>query len=389
MEKQRQKNQKHIEQEVPPLPNQDTIFQGFVPPVDDYFRMPNEWINICAGINSLAELKIVQYVLRHTWGYQDYDGVRKLTLDEFMHGRKRRDGTRIDKGTGLSDRGVKDGIALAIEHGYLICEIDDRDRARIKKSYGIKMISELTDRKILPPKQKSDRKNSPIPDGKNLPTGRKNSPINKEESSYRSEKDTIERHYRKTGEKDSASLQNSTVSPIEDFSPPSSPSDFSSSRSDPPEQETARKKEDPVPIEKPSTLPEMYQIYNDVAHDLRIATSDYNFLSPDHDQAMSSLMRQGATRSKLHQVMKHLLADPDTYFRSNMRPKLVADNYGTRLGLLSSLPRRRMDDTLERLREEQSRWAKEDTPENRQANVELYRQLRRKGTYGENTTTKC
>jgi hypothetical protein len=177
-------------------------FQGFVPPVDDYFRMPNEWINICADINSLAELKVVQYVLRHTWGYQDYDGVRKLTLDEFMRGRKRRDGTRIDKGTGLSDRGVKDGIALAVKHGYLVYEIDNRDKARIKKSYGIRMISELPDRKNLPPKPKSDRKNSPIPDrknspipdGKNLPADRKNSPSKKEESSQRSEKDTIEKH---------------------------------------------------------------------------------------------------------------------------------------------------------------------------------------------------
>ncbi len=29
-------------------------FEGFVPPVDDYFRMPNEWINICSEIDSLA-----------------------------------------------------------------------------------------------------------------------------------------------------------------------------------------------------------------------------------------------------------------------------------------------------------------------------------------------
>lgn len=189
------------------------IFQGFVPPVDDYFRMPNEWINICAEIKSLAELKIVQYVLRHTWGYQDYDGVRKLTLDEFMHGRKRRDGTRIDKGTGLSDRGVKDGIALAMEHGYLICEVDDKDKARIKKSYGIKMISELPDRKNLPPKKNSDRKNSPILDRKILPADRKNSPIEREESSQRSEKDTKEKYLQKNIEKDSKNVPSHSSTP--------------------------------------------------------------------------------------------------------------------------------------------------------------------------------
>src|SRR5260370_41694845 len=128
--------------------SEEEKFGGFVPPVSNYFRMPNEWINICARIKSLAELKIVQYVLRHTWGFQEYDGTTKtITTDEFMHGRKRKDGTRIDEGTGLSDRGVKDGISLAIEHGYLVCEVDDHDKARIKKSYGLKIFSEESDRK--------------------------------------------------------------------------------------------------------------------------------------------------------------------------------------------------------------------------------------------------
>lgn len=168
-------------------------FGGFVPPVSNYFRMPNEWINICAEIKSLSELKVVQYVLRHTWGFQEYDGTaKKITTDEFMHGRKDRHGNRIDNGTGLSDRGVKDGVSLAIEHGYLVCEVDDHDKARIKKFYGLKMFSEVP-----------DRKNAPIPDRKNAPIGRKNAPIDKEESSHRSEKETKEINLKKESKKDS------------------------------------------------------------------------------------------------------------------------------------------------------------------------------------------
>src|SRR5438034_10658310 len=111
-------------------------FGGFTPPVSNYFRMPNEWINISAKINNLAELKVVEYVLRHTWGYQEYDGKPKpITVDEFMHGRKDRNGKRIDDGTGLSKPSVIQGLKHAIEHGYLICEIDDADKARISKSY--------------------------------------------------------------------------------------------------------------------------------------------------------------------------------------------------------------------------------------------------------------
>jgi hypothetical protein len=282
-------------------------FQGFVPPVDDYFRMPNEWINICAEIKSLAELKIVQYVLRHTWGYQDYDGVRKLTLDEFMYGRKRRDGTRIDKGTGLSDRGVKDGIALAMEHGYLICEVDDKDRARIKKSYGIKMISELPDRKILPPDKKSDRKNSPIPDRKILPPDRKNSPIKQEESSQRSEKETKERNLKKDREKDSVT-STSTQKP----QPPSqldasSPSLSQKSKID-------------------------YSLFDRLCHEKGYAA---DFKVPRNDKnniAIQELRSQGATPEQVEYVFNDLWEDRDPFWKQHRgKPSTIASQFTARV----------------------------------------------------------
>jgi hypothetical protein len=108
-------------------------FQGFSKPEANFFRLPNEWTDITANITSLAEMKVVEYVLRHTWGYSEYDLVKKITTDEFMHGRKRIDGTRIDKGTGLSNKSVVEGLSKAVEHGLLEVEVDDSDRARIKK----------------------------------------------------------------------------------------------------------------------------------------------------------------------------------------------------------------------------------------------------------------
>ena len=122
--------------------NEDTpVFEGFVQPTKNYFPMPNIWIEVCAQITNLAELKVIQYVLRHTWGYHEYGKAKAITIDEFMYGRKRQDGTRMDSGTGLkSDRSVKDGLKAALQHGYLVCEVDDTDRARIKKSYALKML---------------------------------------------------------------------------------------------------------------------------------------------------------------------------------------------------------------------------------------------------------
>jgi hypothetical protein len=113
-------------------------FGGFTPPVSNYFRMPNEWVNISAKINNLAELKVVEYVLRHTWGYQEFDGKPKpITTDEFMHGRKDRGGNRLDNGTGLSNKSVVEGLKKAIEHGYLICKMNDADKARVVKAYAL------------------------------------------------------------------------------------------------------------------------------------------------------------------------------------------------------------------------------------------------------------
>jgi hypothetical protein len=118
----------------------DGKFVGFSTPDDgySYTQLPNELFAVLDRITSMTELKIILYVLRHTWGFQEHEKQKKLTIDEFMHGRKLKDGTRMDSGTGLSDYGVKDGIAKALEHEFINCEIDDRDKGRIKKYYGIK-----------------------------------------------------------------------------------------------------------------------------------------------------------------------------------------------------------------------------------------------------------
>src|SRR2546423_15551369 len=97
----------------------DPIYAGFSKPEANFFRLPNEWTDITAKITSLAELKLVEYVLKHTWGYSEFDMVKKITTDEFINGRKRKDGTRIDSGTGLSKQSVIHGLMSAVMHGLL------------------------------------------------------------------------------------------------------------------------------------------------------------------------------------------------------------------------------------------------------------------------------
>ena len=109
-------------------------FKGFVEPTDNWFKVPNRYIIMLHGMKA-SEAKVVLYILRHTWGFNEFDKPKRITLDEFSNGRKRKDRTRMDNGTGLSSTSVRKGLKAAEEHGYISITVDDFDKARIKKSY--------------------------------------------------------------------------------------------------------------------------------------------------------------------------------------------------------------------------------------------------------------
>jgi hypothetical protein len=120
-------------------------FAGFDPPESNFWRLPNNWFDLAAHFTSWAEHKVIEYILRHTWGYHEYGIVKLITMDEFMHGRKRRDGSRLDAGCGMAENSIKKGINDAVAHGFLIVQTDDSDRGRIKKYYAPRMRSTHTD----------------------------------------------------------------------------------------------------------------------------------------------------------------------------------------------------------------------------------------------------
>src|SRR5256884_2679049 len=164
----------------------DHMFEGFSKPEANFFRLPNEWTDITAHVTSLAEMKLVEYVLKHTWGYSEFDVVKKITTDEFMYGRKKKSGERIDTGTGLSKPSVIAGLKSAVQHGLLEEEIDDSDKARIKKYYKLKMKT--------PIEEDEPEKEEVHADVKKLYTGVKNFNIGGKTSLHRSEKETKERY---------------------------------------------------------------------------------------------------------------------------------------------------------------------------------------------------
>lgn len=118
------------------------MWEGFTFPDKDFFKIPNDFIESMARIDSMAELKVILYVMRHTWGYQEYDEHKRISTDEFASGRKLKNRERMDSGTGLGKTAIKEGLAKAVSHEYLECEIDDSDLARISKSYRLKLKSQ-------------------------------------------------------------------------------------------------------------------------------------------------------------------------------------------------------------------------------------------------------
>ena len=112
------------------------MFNGFKPPMENWSKLPHEFIEALPLVETLGELKVILYILRHTWGFQD--ARKRITLDEFMKGRKRKDGSRLDGGTGLTEPTVRNGLERAEKHGFIVVEEDDRDLARIKRVYSLR-----------------------------------------------------------------------------------------------------------------------------------------------------------------------------------------------------------------------------------------------------------
>ena len=123
-------------------------FQGFDRPKQNWSKLPHVLIDCLADISSQAELKVVLYILRHTWGFSEFGVPKRITLDEFQCGRKQRDGSRIDAGTGLSRNSVRDGIQRAIADGFIVQIPDERDAGRHSHEYQLNMRGSKTDPQV-------------------------------------------------------------------------------------------------------------------------------------------------------------------------------------------------------------------------------------------------
>lgn len=117
----------------------DIAFAGFPVPKENWTKMPHELIDMLPLFKGKAELVVVLYILRHTWGFQEFDKPKRISLDEFEKGRKQKDGERMDSGCGLTRSSILRGLKLAEQHGFIEIIVDKSDEARVKKFYAPRM----------------------------------------------------------------------------------------------------------------------------------------------------------------------------------------------------------------------------------------------------------
>jgi hypothetical protein len=167
-------------------------FKGMEQPQENWLKLPHQIIELMHAMSE-SELKVVLYIIRHTWGYKDE--IKRISIDEFCNGRKRVNGTRIDNGTGMSLNAVRDGIDRAVAHKLIVIETDKSDAARIKNYYRISSPDDFLDKE-----QETDQGiKFCTPEDQNLiPGGSKSDP--------RTKKETIEKNYRERAEFDSAPI---------------------------------------------------------------------------------------------------------------------------------------------------------------------------------------
>lgn len=157
-------------------------FSGFRSP--NYTMVPDELFDELLPELSGAELKVLLYIIRRTFGFKrDSD---TISLNQMLSGIKTRDGRILDRGVGLSKKTVLVAIRSLEEKNAIVTEQRQSvERGHEPTSYRLKVAEPTLGVKITPPlgekvHQGGGVKITPSPRGKNYPI------------QYRVEQETVE-----------------------------------------------------------------------------------------------------------------------------------------------------------------------------------------------------
>ena len=101
----------------------------------------DEWMSELEG----AELKVVLYIARRTFGFGKRSDT--ISVSQMAHGIKTSDGETLDKGTGLSFRGVQEACNYLVECKVLLRRVNERNNMPSAYAINLRWEGELIDRK--------------------------------------------------------------------------------------------------------------------------------------------------------------------------------------------------------------------------------------------------
>ncbi len=148
--------------------NENGQFIGFSSP--RYTQVPDELFDELLSELSGAELKVLMYVVRRTFGFKrDSD---HISLSQMVNGIVKKDGVILDKGTGLAKDSVARATKSLVEKGILVRKlVTSPERGCEASEYSLRVIhtplSENHDRGPVPkigqgPVRKSDTQDTDI-----------------------------------------------------------------------------------------------------------------------------------------------------------------------------------------------------------------------------------
>lgn len=103
----------------------DVAATGFAAPNANYFLVPAIWTDLTSDVSSEVLILAVEYLFRHTWGWEGgWERPCWLTAEEIAMGRRYRSvaraGERYDDGIGYSERALRDALAEGVRRGWLV-----------------------------------------------------------------------------------------------------------------------------------------------------------------------------------------------------------------------------------------------------------------------------
>ena len=99
--------------DLPPL-----TWEGFYDP--NYTPVPDDFFDILLPYLSDAELRVLLYLIRRTYGFKKREDA--VSLAQIVHGIVKRDGERLDHGAGISKAGAVKAIKGLVEKGVILTQ---------------------------------------------------------------------------------------------------------------------------------------------------------------------------------------------------------------------------------------------------------------------------